>query len=52
MEHDRSFISDPLGGKVFYLMADSNTLSARIAERDGVADRDALLREILDRAMP
>ncbi|WP_419787547.1 shikimate kinase [Pseudodesulfovibrio sp.] len=32
-------------GKVFYLMADSNTLSARVAERDGVEDREALWRE-------
>jgi len=33
-------------GKVFYLMADSNTLSARVAEREGAADREALWREL------
>lgn len=32
-------------GKVFYLMADSNTLSARVAKRDGVEDREPLWRE-------
>ncbi|MEF2229947.1 MAG: hypothetical protein V3571_03380 [Pseudodesulfovibrio sp.] len=31
-------------GKVFYLMADSGTLSDRVAERDGIADREALWR--------
>lgn len=29
-------------GKVFYLMADSRTLAARVAERDGHADADAV----------
>ena len=33
-------------GKVFYLMADSNTLSARVAERDGVEDREQLWRDL------
>ena len=33
-------------GKVFYLMADSNTLSARVAERDGVEDRESLWRDM------
>lgn len=32
-------------GKVFYLMADSNTLSARVAERGG-SDRESLWREM------
>lgn len=31
-------------GKVFYLMADSNTLSGRVAEREGAPDREALWR--------
>eukprot|EP00828_Plagiopyla_frontata_P032023 TRINITY_DN41819_c0_g1_i1.p1 TRINITY_DN41819_c0_g1~~TRINITY_DN41819_c0_g1_i1.p1 ORF type:complete len:443 (-),score=100.12 TRINITY_DN41819_c0_g1_i1:191-1519(-) len=33
-------------GKVFYLMADSNTLSARVAERDGVEGREQLWRDM------
>ena len=33
-------------GKVFYLQADTNTLSARVAERDGVADRESLWRDM------
>lgn len=33
-------------GKVFYLMADTNTLSARVAERDGVEDREQLWRDM------
>ncbi len=33
-------------GKVFYLMADSNTLSARIAVRDGLGDREQCWREM------
>ena len=33
-------------GKVFYLMADSNTLSGRVAEREGAPDREALWREM------
>ena len=32
-------------GKAFYLQADTNTLSARVAERDGVDDKEALWRE-------
>ncbi|WP_319542824.1 hypothetical protein [uncultured Pseudodesulfovibrio sp.] len=31
-------------GKVFYLMVDSRVLSERVAERDGVEDREALWR--------
>jgi len=33
-------------GKVFYLMADSNTLSAKVAERDGIEDREELWRSL------
>ncbi|MGL1861933.1 MAG: hypothetical protein OCC46_05350 [Pseudodesulfovibrio sp.] len=33
-------------GKVFYLMADSKTLAARIAERDSVDDEETLWREM------
>ncbi|QGY40819.1 hypothetical protein GM415_12015 [Pseudodesulfovibrio cashew] len=33
-------------GKGFYLMNDSNTLADRVAQRDGVEDRDALWREL------
>ncbi|WP_207262537.1 hypothetical protein [Desulfovibrio sp. Huiquan2017] len=33
-------------GKVFYLMADTRLLAGRVAERDGVADTDALWREL------
>jgi len=33
-------------GKVFYLMADSNTLSARVAEREGAPDRETLWRDM------
>ncbi|QJB58115.1 hypothetical protein [Pseudodesulfovibrio sp. zrk46] len=33
-------------GKSFYLMADSNTLSQRVAERDGVEDREQLWRDL------
>lgn len=33
-------------GKVFYLMADSKTLSARVAEREGVEDPEELWREL------
>lgn len=36
-------------GKGFYLMADSNTLAERVAERDGVDDREALWRELSSR---
>lgn len=36
-------------GKVFYLMADSNTLSERIACRDGVEDREQLWRDMSGR---
>lgn len=33
-------------GKVFYLMADSNTLSRRVAERDGIEDHESLWRDM------
>ncbi|WP_319472073.1 hypothetical protein [uncultured Pseudodesulfovibrio sp.] len=33
-------------GKVFYLMADSNTLSTRVAEREGASDRESLWRDM------
>lgn len=33
-------------GKGFYLMADSSTLSDRVAKRDGLEDREALWREL------
>ncbi len=33
-------------GKVFYLMADSNTLSERVATRESVEDREELWREL------
>lgn len=33
-------------GKVFYLMADSNTLATRVAERDHVEDREQLWRDM------
>lgn len=33
-------------GKVFYLMADSNTLSQRVAELDGAEDRESLWQEM------
>jgi len=33
-------------GKGFYLMADSNTLSDRVAKRDGIEDRESLWSEL------
>lgn len=36
-------------GKVFYLMADSNTLATRLSERDGVEDREQLWRDLSTR---
>lgn len=36
-------------GKAFYLMADSNTLSERVAVRDGVKDREELWRAMSER---
>lgn len=33
-------------GKVFYLMVDSNMLSTRVAERDGIEDREQLWRDL------
>nr|WP_155932343.1 hypothetical protein [Pseudodesulfovibrio alkaliphilus] len=46
-------VADPLihphihgAGKVFYLMADSRTLAARVVEREGNEDRDAAWREL------
>lgn len=33
-------------GKVFYLMVDSQTLSSRIAEREGVTDKEQLWRDM------
>lgn len=33
-------------GKVFYLMADSNTLSDRVAVRDGIEDKEQLWRDM------
>jgi shikimate kinase len=36
-------------GKVFYLMADSQTLSSRVAKRDGVSDEEQLWRNMSSR---
>ena len=36
-------------GKVFYFMADSRTLSSRVAERDNVEDKDRLWHEMSTR---
>lgn len=33
-------------GKVFYLMADSRTLAARVVERDGGGDQDGVWRDL------
>lgn len=33
-------------GKVFYLMADSQTVSLRVAEREGVTDKEQLWRDM------